>query len=39
MSAEEKREDRLRLLEDEIGRKLRESQANGELASDWKSVV
>jgi Domain of unknown function (DUF1992) len=33
MNAEEKRENRLRLLEDEIGRKLRESQANGELAS------
>ena len=32
MSAEEKRENRLRLLEDEIGRKLKESQANGELA-------
>lgn len=33
MNAEEKRENRLRLLEDEIGRKLKESQANGELAS------
>ena len=33
MNAEEKREKRLRLLEDEIGRKLAESQANGELAS------
>ncbi len=33
MNAEENREKRLRLLEDEIGRKLAESQANGELAS------
>lgn len=33
MNAEEKREKRLRLLEDEIGRKLQESQANGELAA------
>jgi hypothetical protein len=33
MNAEEKREQRLRLLEDEIGRKLQESQASGELAS------
>ena len=31
MNAEEKREKRLKLLEDEIGRKLKESQASGEL--------
>ena len=31
MNAEEKRENRLRLLEDDIGRKLRESHASGEL--------
>ena len=31
MNAEEKRENRLRLLEDDIGRKLSESHANGEL--------
>lgn len=33
MNAEEKREKRLRLLEDHIGQSLQESQANGELAS------
>jgi len=31
MNAEEKRENRLRLLEDDIGRKLAESHASGEL--------
>jgi hypothetical protein len=31
MTPEEKREQRLRLLEDDIGRKLGEAQANGEL--------
>ena len=31
MNAQEKRENRLRLLEDDIGRKLSESQASGEL--------
>lgn len=31
MNAEEKRENRLKLLEDEIGRKLKESHACGEL--------
>jgi hypothetical protein len=31
MTAEEKRENRLRLLEDDIGRHLAESQASGEL--------
>ncbi len=33
MTAEEKRENRLRLLEDDIGRRLAESHANGELRS------
>jgi len=33
MATEEKREQRLRLLEDHIGRSLAESQANGELQS------
>ena len=33
MTLEEKREQRLRLLEDDIGRKLAESQATGELKS------
>ena len=33
MNAQEKKENRLRLLEDDIGRALRESQANGELRS------
>jgi hypothetical protein len=33
MTAEEKRENRLRLLEDDIGRHLAESQASGELRS------
>ena len=33
MNAQEKKENRLRLLEDDIGRALRESQANGELKS------
>ena len=31
MTTEERREQRLQLLDDEIGRKLRESQASGEL--------
>ena len=37
MNAEEKREQRLRLLEDDIGRKLAESEARGELrqARSW----
>jgi hypothetical protein len=37
MNAEEKREQRLRLLEDDIGRKLAESAASGELrqARSW----
>ena len=37
MNAEEKREQRLRLLEDDIGRKLAESEASGELrqARSW----
>jgi hypothetical protein len=33
MNAQEKKENRLRLLEDDIGRALRESEANGELKS------
>jgi hypothetical protein len=33
MTAQEKKENRLRLLEDDIGRALRESEANGELKS------
>jgi hypothetical protein len=33
MSAQEKKENRLRLLEDDIGRALRESEASGELKS------
>jgi hypothetical protein len=37
MNAEEKREQRLKLLEDDIGRKLAESEASGELrhARSW----
>jgi len=33
MNAQEKKENRLRLLEDDIGRALRESEASGELKS------